>query len=558
MGTRNLPVSETQPAAGGDLKATQLVWIRRISQTLFLLFFLFLLVESRLPQDIYLDYSVALTAEQEIELAYPVTFFFELDPLVGLTALISGRTLIKGFGWALGVLCVTFFFGRIFCGFICPFGTIHHLIGTIKPALKGQRMVEANIKKPDQRFKYFLLIALLLAALLGLNLSGLLDPISFLFRSLALAVFPGLGIGLKEFFDLMAQSDLKALNFISYGAEITVSPIFGYGYKSYQSGWLIGGLFLLIILINRIRPRFWCRTLCPLGALLGVFARFSFLRLEKDIEKCTDCKLCLKSCQGAATPIPGEQWETSECLFCFNCFNACPENAISFEFRWPLVKNKAPDMGRRAVLGGLTAGVALPFLGRLDGQIHKVSDPRLIRPPGSMPENDFLTLCQRCGLCMKACPTNVINPALTEAGMAGFWTPSLIMIQGYCEYTCTLCGSVCPTKAIRRISVKEKIEAPVRIGSAYIVRGRCLPWSGNGPCIVCEEHCPTSPKAIRLYEGWMPGPDGEYIDVKLPYVNLKNCVGCGICEYKCPVKGRPAIRVIAAGESRSKRNQILL
>jgi ferredoxin len=393
---------------------------------------------------------------------------------------------------------------------------------------------------------------------LGLNLSGLLDPISFLFRSLALAVFPGLGIGIKELFDLMAQSDLKALNFISYGAEIIVSPIFGYGYKAYQSGWLIGGLFLLIILINRIRPRFWCRTLCPLGALLGVFARYSFLRLEKDVEKCTDCKLCLTNCQGAATPIPGEQWETSECLFCFNCFNACPENAISFEFRWPLVKNKAPDMGRRAVLGGLTAGVALPFLGRLDGQIHKVSDPRLIRPPGSMPENDFLTLCQRCGLCMKACPTNVINPALTEAGMAGFWTPSLIMIQGYCEYTCTLCGNVCPTGAIRRISVKEKIEAPVKIGSAYIVRGRCLPWSGNGHCIVCEEHCPTSPKAIRLYEGWMPGPDGEYIDVKLPYVNLKECVGCGICEYKCPVKGRPAIRVIAAGESRSKRNQILL
>lgn len=540
------------------MKATHLVWIRRISQTFFLLFFLFLLVESRLPQDIYLDYSIALTVEQDIELAYPVTFFFEMDPLVGLTALISGQKLIKGFGWALGVLCLTFFFGRIFCGFICPFGTLHHLIGTIKPALKERRMIEANIKKPDQRFKYFLLIMLLLAALLGLNLSGLLDPISFLFRSLALAVFPGLGIGIKELFELMAQSDIKALSLISYGAEILVSPVFGYGYKAYQSGWLIGGLFLIVLLINRIRPRFWCRTLCPLGALLGVFARYSFLRLEKDIGKCKDCKSCLKNCQGAANPIPGEQWEASECLFCFNCFNACPENAIFFKFRWPLVRNKAPDMGRRAVLGGLVAGISLPFMGRLDGQIHKVSDPRLIRPPGSIPENDFLTLCQRCGLCMKACPTDVINPALTEAGMAGFWTPNLIMIQGYCEYTCTLCGSVCPTGAIRRISVKEKIEAPVRIGSAYIARGRCMPWSGNGTCIVCEEHCPTSPKAIRLYEGWMPGPDGKYIDVKLPYVNLKDCVGCGICEYKCPVKGRPAIRVIAAGESRSKRNQILL
>jgi polyferredoxin len=558
MGIGNLPVAETQPAEGGDLKARHLVWIRRISQTFFLLFFLFLLVESRLPQDVYLDYSVALAVEQEIDLSYPVTFFFQLDPMVWLSALISGQTLIKGFGWALGILGLTFFFGRFFCSFICPFGTIHHLIGTVRPALKGRRMIEANTKKPDQRFKYFLLIVLLFGALLGLNITGLLDPISFLFRSLALAVFPGLGTGIKELFDLLAQSDIKTLNLISYSGEVLVSPVFGYGYKAYQTGWLIGLLFLVTLLINRLRPRFWCRTICPLGALLGVFARFSILRLEKNIEKCTDCKLCIKACQGAATPIPGQPWETAECLFCFNCFDACPEDAVSFHFKWPPLRNKAPDMGRRAVLSGLTAGIFLPFMGRLDGQVHKISDPCLIRPPGSLPEKDFLTLCQRCGLCMKACPTNVINPTLTEAGMAGFWTPNLIMIQGYCEYTCTLCGSVCPTGAIRRIAVKEKIELPIRIGSAYIDRGRCLPWSGNGPCIVCEEHCPTSPKAIRLYEGKIPGPEGRYLDVKLPYVNLKHCIGCGICENKCPVKGKPAIRVLAAGETRSPRNRILL
>jgi formate hydrogenlyase subunit 6/NADH:ubiquinone oxidoreductase subunit I len=159
---------------------------------------------------------------------------------------------------------------------------------------------------------------------------------------------------------------------------------------------------------------------------------------------------------------------------------------------------------------------------------------------------------------MKVCPTNVINPTLAEAGMAGFWTPHLIMIQGYCEYTCTLCGSVCPTGAIKEISVKEKIERPVIIGSAYVDRGRCLPWSGNAPCIVCHEHCPTSPKAIYLRKDVVPGPNGKSLSVQLPYVDLKKCVGCGICEYKCPVKGRAAIRTIAAGESRSLKNQILL
>jgi len=159
---------------------------------------------------------------------------------------------------------------------------------------------------------------------------------------------------------------------------------------------------------------------------------------------------------------------------------------------------------------------------------------------------------------MKACPTNVINPTLAEAGMAGFWTPHLIMTQGYCEYTCTLCGSLCPTGAITEVSAREKLERPIRIGSVYIDRGRCLPWSGNGPCIVCQELCPTSPKAIYLRKEVVPSPTRAPVQVDVPYVDLKRCVGCGICENKCPVRGQPAIRVIAAGESRSIRNQILL
>jgi ferredoxin len=169
-------------------------------------------------------------------------------------------------------------------------------------------------------------------------------------------------------------------------------------------------------------------------------------------------------------------------------------------------------MGRRAVLTGLTAGIAFPLLSRLDGQIHQASDPRLIRPPGSLTETLFLERCQRCGLCMKACPTNVISPALGEAGLAGIWTPVLNMATGYCEYSCTLCSSVCP----------------------------------------------TSPKAVVFREADVTGFGAERLRLKQPYVNLRQCVGCGICENKCPVKGTPAIRVIASGESRSPKNQILL
>ncbi|MBW1912676.1 MAG: 4Fe-4S binding protein [Deltaproteobacteria bacterium] len=540
------------------MKAKHLVWLRRISQTFFLFLFLFLLIESRLPQDAYLNYSLVFSSDQDLRLDHPVSFFFQLDPLVCLSSLLSGYKLIKGFWWGFGILFMTLFLGRIFCGFICPFGAIHHVVSWFRPALKGNSMVQANQKRRSQRVKYFLLLTLLVGAVLGVNHIGLMDPVSLLFRSMALAVLPGLGIGIKALFDVMATSDIKVLNLLSYGAETLVSPVFGYDYQAYQTAWFIGLAFLVILFLNRIRPRFWCRTLCPLGALLGISSRFSLLRLEKDHDKCTNCQLCKKSCQGAASPMPGEEWENAECLMCFNCFDSCPEEAISFRFGWSPKLNRKPDMGRRALLGSLLAGISIPLLGRLDGQAYKVSDPRLIRPPGSLPEKDFLTLCQRCGLCMKVCPTNVINPTLGEAGMAGLWTPHLIMIQGYCEYTCTLCGNVCPTGAIREITVKEKIERPISIGSVYVDRGRCLPWSGNAPCIVCQEVCPTSPKSIYLRKEEVTGPDEKRMEVQLPFVDLKKCIGCGICENKCPVKGMPAIRVIAAGESRSLRNRILL
>ena len=540
------------------MKIRHLIWLRRATQTIFLCFFIFLLIESRLPQNVYVDYSLVFSTQQDLRLNQPVTFFFQLDPLVGITSLISGYQLIKGFLWGVGIIVVTLLLGRVFCGFICPFGTIHHATGAFKASLKGDSMVRANYKTPGQKIKYFNLFLLLIAAIFGLNLAGMLDPIALLFRSVALAILPGFGVGLRSMFDALAASDIKLINLLSYGAEVLVSPIFGYNHQAFQSAWFIGILFLVILFLNRIRPRFWCRVLCPLGALLGLFSRFSVLRLEKFLDKCTRCNLCIKHCQGAASPRPDQGWETAECHMCFNCHNICPEDALEFRFSWTPKLTAKPDIGKRALLGGLCAGIALPFLGRLDGQVDIVSDPRLIRPPGSLPESRFLELCQRCGQCMKVCPTNVINPTLTEAGMAGFWTPHLIMTQGYCEYTCTLCGSVCPTGAIMEITAAEKIQRPIKIGSAYFDRGRCLPWSGNGPCIVCQEHCPTSPKAIYLIKDIVVAPDGKKLEVQLPYVDLKRCVGCGICENKCPVRGLPAIRTIAAGESRSLRNQILL
>ncbi|MDY6954993.1 MAG: 4Fe-4S binding protein, partial [Thermodesulfobacteriota bacterium] len=119
------------------IKAKHLVWIRRISQTLFLGLFLVLLVESRLPETVYLEYSLYFSGDADIRLDQPVTFFFDLDPLVWLSSLLSGHGLIQGFGWALAVVVLTLLLGRVFCGFICPLGTIHHAVSWMRPALKG-------------------------------------------------------------------------------------------------------------------------------------------------------------------------------------------------------------------------------------------------------------------------------------------------------------------------------------------------------------------------------------------------------------------------------------
>jgi len=157
---------------------------------------------------------------------------------------------------------------------------------------------------------------------------------------------------------------------------------------------------------------------------------------------------------------------------------------------------------------------------------------------------------------MKVCTTNGLQPTFLEAGFEGIWSPVLVPKLGYCEYRCTLCGQVCPTGAIEQLSTQEKTK--VKIGLAMINKGRCLPWSHNRPCIVCEEVCPTPQKAIWLKESLVQTKDGETVKVQQPHVELKLCSGCGRCEAKCPVSTQPAIYVTSVGESRSTENQLLL
>jgi ferredoxin len=222
-----------------------------------------------------------------------------------------------------------------------------------------------------------------------------------------------------------------------------------------------------------------------------------------------------------------------------DCREDCTKNAISFR---PVLKPaewSAYDPSRRQALEVFGASLAGLVLFQADS-IKAQDSPFHILPPGGR-ENNLLTKCVRCGECMRACPTNAIQVAIGEAGLEGIGTPTLVMRTGFCDYSCNVCGQVCPTQAIPPLSLDEK-RLKV-IGKAYIDKNRCIAWADHRDCIVCEEMCPLPEKAILLQTSQVTTGAGETVSVRLPEVSRTSCIGCGICEKRCPLTGDSAIRV---------------
>jgi polyferredoxin/ferredoxin len=562
-----------RPRSGSGLPARPviraLVWVRRVSQAGFLGVFLWFLFQTAFRGSF-------ASADARVRLPLPVEAFLLADPFVAAMTLLSTHTVYRGLLWSVGLLGLTLVFGRVFCGWICPFGTLHHFFGWIFPSRygKGNQRVEANKTRPRQRVKYYLLYAFLAAGVTGSAIGGLFDPICVAVRAIGLSVIPAVQWMTGALATVVGKAGLRSVQIAADGGQdFLAGTVWQNKQFYYHQTWLVGSLFVAILFLNRFIPRFWCRVLCPLGAFLGVFARFAVFGMEKDHAKCTDCNLCLVHCQGADSPQGGVKHRQDECHMCLNCESACPEDVIKFRFlpgRSSTVT--APDTGRRTALATTAAGAALLPITRVADVIDANYDHRVIRPPGSVPEPAFLERCIRCAECMKVCPNNALHPAFFEAGVEGIWTPILIPRIGYCEHSCVLCGQVCPTGAIQKITEEQKLgigQKPISIGTAFYDQGRCLPWAMSTPCIVCEEFCPTSPKAIWVEEVDVPKrlpiagqhgeqPKMETVHVQRPHVDPSLCIGCGACEKVCPVQDKPAVYVTSVGESRSKTNVILL
>jgi len=576
----------------------KIVTVRRISQIFFFVLFVWFCIVSTVGEKFW-----------QIR-AWPVNWFLQLDPLVAIGTILTTHTLYMPLLWALATVILTIVFGRFFCGWVCPFGSIHHFVGFLgNRRIKTAEKIQLNRYREAQRVKYFILIVFLfMAAFPSIDATlqvGLLDPISLVSRSFNLLLLPIVD---------------KSINFISVSARF------------YEGAWLILAVFFVAILLNFVIPRFYCRFICPLGALFAILGRFAIWRIGKNKSECINCKLCEQSCEGGCEPAG--KIRISECVLCFNCRQDCPYDIISYQNKSSLdgeITN--PDISRRgfvlSLVGGIVAVPAIRLSGKLAGNWYH----GIIRPPGALPEEEFLKRCIKCGQCMRICPTNVIQPGGIDGGLENLWTPVLNNRIGSsgCQLNCVACGQVCPTSAIRPITLDEKKGVgefaevgPIKLGTAFIDRNRCLPWAMDKPCIVCEENCPVSPKAIytqeifetiregiltiskvsgnviEVQETIMPErfASGDYycvldgqrrkikantedaieisfdediekipaagtkieVQVRLqrPYIDIEKCIGCGVCEHECPVSGKKAIRVSAEGETRNSDRKLLL
>jgi ferredoxin len=185
-----------------------------------------------------------------------------------------------------------------------------------------------------------------------------------------------------------------------------------------------------------------------------------------------------------------------------------------------------------AAVGGVAAAATIKTLGANSGDTACLP----VRPPGSVPEQQFLQMCIRCGECFKACPNNVLQPEGFEQGIEGLWTPKVEANWAGCESSCNACGQVCPTGAIRALPLEEKKAA--RMGLAIVNPEACFPMVGREPCDLCVQECDAAGyRAIQYIQvGTEVDEQGMPIagtGMLAPLVLEDQCVGCGLCQTRC-------------------------
>ncbi|NQT17301.1 MAG: 4Fe-4S binding protein [Planctomycetes bacterium] len=472
--------------------------------------------------------------------------FLVLDPLASISAAVAARTWVWSLWCAGAILLICLVVPRGFCAYVCPLGTMIDLFDWAV----GRRLVKR--RKPTDgwwvQVKYFLLTATLTAALFDVVLSGF---------ALCLRLGLGIDVSATPRFGVLFSGYVGAIPVVTRAMAFVLTPL----ETGLARGWhqvpamgaghvLSLGLFCAILGLGLLRPRFWCKYVCPTGA---VFSLANFFRLtERKVEAtCTGCRRCVKICPFDAIE-PDFSTRTADCTFCQACGGVCPTRSIKFVTRWHGANLKRPlepkagesPLRRRGFLAtviglsaGAYAGMGLFGVARLRGAKPDDGHARpIVRPPGSVPERQFLGLCVRCGECFQACPNDVLQPVGLDQGLERLWTPQVVADWSGCEPSCSNCGQVCPTGAIRPLPLEEKRAA--RMGLAVVDRNTCLPYAGREECQLCVDECATAGyDAIEfVHTGTEMDASGQPIEgtgFLAPVVLEEKCVGCGLCQTRC-------------------------
>ena len=433
----------------------------------------------------------------------------------------------------------TLLFGRIYCSTVCPLGTLQDILIRIAKGVRGRKFKFQF--QPEMKWTRYTFLGLFIIGLAGLPiLVSLLDPYSHFGRIVTWIVRPLVIAGNNVLAGTLKGQFHFVPNYISGIAFFAAFAV-----------------FLLVAALAVLAGRRYCNTICPVGTLFGIFAKYSIVRIRIR-ENCKSCRLCEKNCKGECINGITKTIDSSRCIACFNCLSVCKLNAIGYGLTRtePLPSVDLPPlqsqvvMSRRSLLSWSVMAFLFPSLVKAEtnkkqlmetnsslprGQSvigYVMNDP--IVPPGARSLHHFRKRCTACHLCISKCPSNILIPSTTELGLAGFLQPIMKFEHGFCNYDCTICGEVCPPRAIHALSKEQKHR--IQVGEVVFLQDNCVVQTQETSCGACAEHCPTG--AVQMVPF---GNAGSLLTI--PQIETELCIGCGACEHICPVTPYRAIYV---------------
>lgn len=434
------------------------------------------------------------------------------------------------------LVVLTLVFGRIYCSVICPLGVMQDIFGWLGKKAKKNRY---TYSKALSWLRYAMLAVLIVSLVAGLGtVVQLLAPYSAFGRICTMLLQPLWMLGNN----VLASMAEHYESYVFYSVDIWMRslPVF-----------IIAVVTLIVLAVLAWRHgRTYCNTICPVGTVLSFLARYSWLKIRFDEEKCKNCSLCTKNCKAACIDFKNHKVDYSRCVVCGDCISSCKFGALKYDNNKPKKSNEShktheanspQDPGKRSFLMA-TAMVTTAALAQeakhVDGGLADIIEKKAperqtpLTPPGSLSYLHFTKQCTGCQLCVSKCPNDVLRPS---TNLMHLMLPEMSFENGYCRPECTRCSEVCPAGAFHLIDKEEK--SCIQIGHAVVATDFCISATGETECGNCARHCPTG--AIEM----VPSDPDDELSPSVPAVNENACIGCGACEYLCPVRPLSAIHV---------------